>query len=97
MANHLTEGWPLGPTSTVYMSGEGLYHVRRHGKPGILATVKLPFADAAAIRVVVQEALQDARAQGWNEAVYHLEGVIGSDLRREAMDDNPYEGVVDHG
>ncbi|MCT1885262.1 hypothetical protein M3C36_08695 [Dietzia cinnamea] len=36
------------------------------------------------------ETKREGRAEGWVEAVYHLEPTIGSATRRQAMADNPY-------
>lgn len=33
MSAHLTEGWPLGPTSSVYMSGQAMYPYRSEAMP----------------------------------------------------------------
>jgi hypothetical protein len=59
--NYLTEGWPLGPTSTVYMDGTGVYRVRKYDEPGILASVTISQGEADAIRKVVAEGLVDVR------------------------------------
>lgn len=78
MSDYLTEGWPLGPTSTVYMNGKSVYHVRHYGKPGIVATVELSQEQAEAIRQVVEErirdeALQQVRSMPWFEELVTAE------------------------
>ena len=32
--------------------------------------------------------------RAWDEAVYHLEAVVGSEMRRRALGDNPYRREV---
>lgn len=39
------------------------------------------------------EAKREGQAEGWVEAVYHLEPMIGSKARRDAMADNPYRAA----
>jgi hypothetical protein len=58
MTDYLLDGWPLGPTSTVYMDATALFNVRMRGKVGILATVRLSQDQAQMIRDVVSEAIQ---------------------------------------
>ena len=58
MNEYVIEGWPLGPTSTVYMNGKAVYHIRQYGKQGILASVELHQREAEAIRRVVEELIR---------------------------------------
>lgn len=41
--------------SSVYMNSTGDYHLRRRGKPGILATLVLPFDVADELTAALQE------------------------------------------
>lgn len=63
MSNYLTDNWPLGSTSTIYMSGKAVYTVRRYNKPGTMASVELFPADAQAIRDVINERTADLEAE----------------------------------
>lgn len=38
----------------------------------------------------VEELLKEAREAAWDEAVYHLEPIMGKDARIIGMKDNPY-------
>jgi len=51
--NYQTAGWPLGPTSTIYMDGTAVFNVREYGEPGIKTTVVLTPKQAEDIREVV--------------------------------------------
>lgn len=68
MSDYLTEDWPLGPTSTVYMDGTALYGVRRYGIPGV-TNVVLRREHADLIREVVTERIKQAKAEAWDEAL----------------------------
>lgn len=71
MSDYLTEGWPLSPTSTIYMDGTAVYGVRRYGIPGA-TNVVLRCEHADLIREVVAERIQQAKAEAWDEG--HLAG-----------------------
>ena len=66
MSDYLTEGWPLSPTSTIYMDGTAVYGVRRYGIPGA-TNVVLRCEHADLIREVVAERIQQAKAEAWDE------------------------------
>lgn len=63
MNEYVIEGWPLGPTSTVYMNGKAVYHIRQYGRQGILASVELHQREAEAIRQVVEERIRAVRVE----------------------------------
>ena len=91
MSDHLTEGWPLGPTSTVYMNGKSVYHIRQYGKPGIFASVELRQDDAEAIRMVVEERIREVREEAYDEggkAAIERENTYGAE--EKAKFNNPY-------
>lgn len=67
MSDHLTEGWPLGPTGVVYMDGTAGYHVRHYDKPGILAVPELTPDQAQAIRDVVAARIAGLLHEAWEE------------------------------
>lgn len=73
----LTKGWPLGPTSTVYMDGTAVYAVRRYGVPG-MKQVKLTPEQADWLRSVVLERLAhvavDAYKAGALDSISDIEG-----------------------
>lgn len=64
MSDYLTDGWPLFPTSTVYMDGTALFYVRDYGKPGILASVTMTHEQAQIIRDVVSRQVATAYEEG---------------------------------
>lgn len=66
MSDYLTEGWPLSPTSTIYMDGTAVYGVRRYGIPGV-TNVVLRCEHADLIREVVAERIKQAKAEAWDE------------------------------
>ena len=74
---YLTEGWPLGPTSTVYMDGTAQYAVRRYGWAG-MKQVKLKPEQADWLRSVVLERLThvavDAYKAGALDSISDIEG-----------------------
>jgi hypothetical protein len=62
-SSYLTEGWPLGPTSTIYADGSALFNVRQYGKVGVLATVDLTYAQAQIIRDVVHQRIRTTESR----------------------------------
>lgn len=85
-ADYLTEGWPLSPTSTIYMDGTTVYGVRRYGIPGV-TNVVLRREHADLIREVVAERIQQAKAEALRdaadeiEAEYDRRGVVAVDAQ----------------
>lgn len=67
MSDYLTEGWPLGETSTMYMNGKAVYDIRRYGKPGILASVELRPEKAEWVREAVADRIREVQAEAWDE------------------------------
>jgi hypothetical protein len=80
MADFLRDRFPLGETSTVYMSGKALYTLVRWRKPGLITPIELYPSDAEEFRAAVREAQAEAWAEGYDT------GASG-DLHPE---ENPY-------
>lgn len=58
---------PLEATSTVYMSGKGVYNLRRMGAPGIIGSVELDFGDAEIIGLAIRTAMEYAYDEGYDD------------------------------
>lgn len=82
MSNYQSEGWPLDPTSTVYMDGTGLYHIHKYDEPGIITSVRMPLSAGEAIRTVVGKGLVDVR----NNTVADVLCVLNNELKANYSD-----------
>lgn len=51
--------------SSVFMDGTGDYHLRRRGKPGIVATLILPFAVADELTAALDTTLAEVWEDGY--------------------------------
>ena len=89
MSDYLTEGWPLSPTSTIYMDGTAVYGVRRYGIPGV-TNVVLRCEHADLIREVVAERIEQAKAEAWDEGAAKGAGVGMDAIDLNPMHANPY-------
>lgn len=82
MSDYLTDGWPLGHTSTVYMSGQSVYDVREYGKPGVLARPVLSGDEAQIIRDVVEHRINQAKAEALAAFAEEIRDFPGEDTLR---------------
>jgi hypothetical protein len=64
MSDYLRRRFPLGDTSTVYMSGKGAYDLVGWGTPGVIASVELTANQAEAFRTAVRRAMAEAWDDG---------------------------------
>lgn len=94
MSDYLTEGWPLSPTSTVYMDGTAVYVVRRYGIPGA-TNVVLRCEHADLIREVVAERIEQAKAEAWDEALQARASWM-QDQRYYSEDEVPNPYRIEH-
>lgn len=89
--NRLLGRFPLGDTSTVYMSGEAAYTFNRPDQAGIITVLVLSPAVAGEIDRAVWSAMANAWDEGHDRVLQSLdEGPCGP-----CVCENPYRTVVD--